>query len=326
MGPDEQGRDEAGGDDRAWAAPEAVAPTAPIEATGPIVTGAPDPQPAVADPAAEAVPDLPVPLRPMTMGDLLDGGFDVLRAAPRTVLALAAVFIVPVQLVVAFLNRDALADLDQLIEESLAGSGTTTTTAGQTWGSLLSTVGGSVGQTLIAAGIAVMVTHWYAGSSPGLKAVLLRLWRRSPALLGGWFFVHVLEVAGFFTLGIGTVVAMALFLVTAPAIVVEEIGPFAGMGRSARLAGGRFWPALGFALLSGLVASVLGQVLGIGPQLLGLVLGPDLGWIALGVGAIITQMVSTTVVGAATVLFYLDLRIRREGLDLAYAADRHLPR
>lgn len=54
-------------------------------------------------------------------------------------------------------------------------------------------------------------------------------------------------------------------------------------------------------------------------------LGPDLGWIALGVGAIITQMVSTTVVGAATVLAYLDLRIRAEGLDLAYAADRHLP-
>jgi hypothetical protein len=30
-------------------------------------------------------------------------------------------------------------------------------------------------------------------------------------------------------------------------------------------------------------------------------------------------------VGASTALLYLDLRIRQEGLDLAWAADRHLP-
>ncbi|MET0826273.1 MAG: hypothetical protein ABWZ89_07140, partial [Acidimicrobiales bacterium] len=95
--------------------------------------------------------------------------------------------------------------------------------------------------------------------------------------------------------------------------------------RASKLAARRFWFVLGFAVLSGLVASTLGQVLGLLPQFLGLLLGPDLGWIALGVGAIITQMVATTVVGASTALLYLDLRIRQEGLDLAWAADRHLP-
>ena len=55
------------------------------------------------------------------------------------------------------------------------------------------------------------------------------------------------------------------------------------------------------------------------------VLGPDLGWIALGVGAILTQLVATTVVGASTALLYLDLRIRLEGLDLAWGAETHLP-
>ena len=48
-------------------------------------------------------------------------------------------------------------------------------------------------------------------------------------------------------------------------------------------------------------------------------------WIALGVGAILTQLVSTTVVGASTALLYLDLRIRLEGLDLAWRAETHLP-
>ena len=39
----------------------------------------------------------------------------------------------------------------------------------------------------------------------------------------------------------------------------------------------------------------------------------------------IYALTATTVVGASTALLYLDLRIRLEGLDLAWAADRHLP-
>lgn len=313
MGPADQG---APPDDRAWAALEAPA-------VDPVSPPADAPVPAAGSDGAEV--RLPAPLRPMTMGDLLDGGFNVLRARPRTVLALAAVFVVPVQLVVSFLNRDALADLDQLIDESLSGTGAGAGSGSGTVASLLSLAGGSIGQAFIAAGIAVMVSHWYAGSDPCLREVLGRLGRKAPALLGAWLLVHLLEAAGLLTFGIGTLVVMAFYLVTAPAIVVEDLAAFRGMGRASSLAGRRFWFCLGFAVLSGLVASILGQVLGLLPQLLGLVLGPDLGWIALGVGAIITQMVSTTVVGAATVLAYLDLRIRAEGLDLAYAADRHLP-
>ena len=262
----------------------------------------------------------------MTMGDLLDGGFNVLRAEARTVLALAAVFIVPVQMLVAFLNRNALEDLDRLLEETFANTGTSPgTTIGSTWGSILSTVGSSLGQTLIAAGIAIMVVAWYGGSRPGLQEILRTLLRRSPALAVAWLCVHLLELVGAFAFGVGAVAAMTFYLVTAPTIAIEELGPFRGMGRASRLAARRFWFVLGFAILSGLVASTLGQVLGLLPQFLGLLLGPDLGWIALGVGAIITQMVATTVVGASTALLYLDLRIRQEGLDLAWAADRHLP-
>jgi len=190
---------------------------------------------------------------------------------------------------------------------------------------LVGTVGTSLGQTLIGAGLAVLVVAWYSGSRPGLGDLLRSLWGRAFALCVAWFFVHLIELAGALALGLGTLVAMAFYIVTAPAIAVEGLGPFAGMGRAARLAGRRFWFVLGFGLLSGLVASTLGQVLGLLPQFLGLLLGPDLGWIALGVGAILTQLVSTTVVGASTALLYLDLRIRLEGLDLAWQAETHLP-
>ena len=56
-----------------------------------------------------------------------------------------------------------------------------------------------------------------------------------------------------------------------------------------------------------------------------MVLGPDLGWILLGVGSIVADVVTISVTAATTVLIYLDLRIRQEGLDLAWAANRELP-
>ncbi len=305
---------------RAWVAPEAstsgAAPSLP--AAAPVVV--------VEDEVDEGPVRVPVPLRPMTMGDLLDGGFNVLRIDPRTVLGLAAVFIVPVQLVVAFLNRNALEDLERLFEEAVNSTGTNpTATVGSTWGSIISAVGASLGQALVGAGLALLVVAWYGGGRPDLGDVLRGLRARWPALVWAWLLVHLIEVAGSLSAGIGTIVAMVFFIATAPAVAVEGISGTAGMGRSARLAGKRFWFVLGFALLSGLVASTLGQVLGLLPQTLGLVLGPDLGWIALGVGNIVTQLVTTTIVGASTALLYLDLRIRQEGMDLAWAADRHLP-
>jgi hypothetical protein len=314
---DAQDADDAG---RAWVAPEST----PTGTAPPIPT--PAAIPVVDDEGDEGPVRLPVPLRPMTMGDLLDGGFNVLRIDPRTVLGLAAVFIVPVQLLVAFLNRNALEDLERLFEEAVASTGTNpTATVGSTWGSIISAVGASLGQALVGAGLALLVVAWYAGGRPDLGDVLRGLRARWPAVVWAWLLIHLIELAGSISAGIGSVVAMVFFIATAPAIAVEGISGTAAMGRSARLAGKRFWFVLGFALLSGLVASTLGQVLGLLPQTLGLVLGPDLGWIALGVGNIITQLVTTTIVGAATVLLYLDLRIRQEGMDLAWAADRHLP-
>jgi hypothetical protein len=318
--PDDQARPDDG--DRAWAAPES---TTAIESP-PTPDAGPTRPTTAAAPGVDGEVRLPVPLRPMSWGDLLDGGFNVLRARPRIVLGLAAVFVVPVQVIVAYFNRNALEDLNTLVDQTLSNAGARPEGGvGNPWASIFGTVGTSLGQALIGASLALLVVAWYSGEQPDGREVLRRLKPRFWSLSGAWLVIHLLEVAGWFTLGIATLVVMTLYLVAAPAIAVEGLGPFKGMSRASSLASPRFWPVLGFAVLSGIVASVLGQVLGLLPQILGLVLGPDFGWIALAVGAIITQMVSATVVGASTALLYLDLRIRREGMDVAWAADRVFP-
>src|SRR5690242_6610514 len=52
----------------------------------------------------------PIPLRPMTAADVLDGGIAVIKAAPRTVIVVAASILVPVELLSAWVHRDTLAD------------------------------------------------------------------------------------------------------------------------------------------------------------------------------------------------------------------------
>jgi ABC-2 type transport system permease protein len=78
--------------------------------------------------------------------------------------------------------------------------------------------------------------------------------RRAPSLLGAWLVVHLLEGLGLLAVGIGGVLVMALLLPTVPAIVLEDLGPIAGVRRGARLARPRIGYVRGVALLTGILA------------------------------------------------------------------------
>jgi len=258
----------------------------------------------------------------MTIPDLLDGGFEILRRAPRTVLAVTAVFVVPTQLLSAYVQRSSLEDLRDLFENPTLAS---QQGGGIDGGQVLALVLSSLAVAFVGAALAVVVTAWYGGAAPTAGEALGVVARRSPSLVVAWLLVHLLEGAGLFVFGVATLVVMTFYLVTAPVIAVERTGPFRAMARAGRLGGRRFWPLLGIAVTTGIVGVALGFVLSTPTQLLAYVIGPDLGWIVLGVGSIAADLLTTSVIAGATVLAYLDVRVRTEGLDLAFAADRHLP-
>ncbi len=131
-------------------------------------------------------------------------------------------------------------------------------------------------------------------------------------------------------------ICLALFLGTryafAPsAIVLEQLGVRAGLGRSWRLtSGSAFWRVLGIRLLVAVLVAVVGSVLSVP---IGLLLGRALD--ATGVSAatlavlsVAVRAVATIVIGTLTTpfsagtdtLLYLDQRIRREALDVRLAA------
>ena len=98
------------------------------------------------------------------------------------------------------------------------------------------------------------------------------------------------------------------------------------MRRSARLVSRRFWRVLGLALLSVLVEWFFETAIGLLPSLFALFLGTDgIGWVLSAAVAILTQLITMPVVAGITVLIYLDLRVRTEGLDLELDAIEAFP-
>jgi hypothetical protein len=255
----------------------------------------------------------------MTPTGLIDEAVHILKARPRTIVTIAACFTVPVAILVGFLQRGLLGGFalgDILNDPSTADAAARSD--GGTSGALLGILLPSLFLPFMAAAYAHVVVGLRLGHEIGAGEALRRACRRWWPLLLSWVIVHLAEGAGslFF---VGGLVLMAFFLVTAPVIAIEGLGPFKGLGRSWSLTSRRLMPVLGLGVASGAVAYVLGQALGAITDVLGLVVGFRSGWWILAAGRAATGLVIVPIVALSTVLCYLDLRIRLEGLDLEVA-------
>jgi hypothetical protein len=263
----------------------------------------------------------------MTVPDILDGGFAILKRAPATIIALTAVFVVPVQAFGAWLNRGvegvSFDDAFQQTDTSF-GLGETSTVNGTA--ALVLQVGSMVALVFVAAAVARLVSAWHVGHDLTLGELLRGSLPRAAPLLAAWVLVHLLEAVSVIGFGVLPLAVMAWFLVTAPVIGAEGLGPIAAMRRSARLVSRRFWIVLGLALLSFLVEQLFEAAIGLVPVLLATYLGTEgVAWVIPAAIGILTQLITLPVVASITVLIYLDLRVRTEGLDLELDATEAFP-
>ena len=274
---------------------------------------------------ADMARDVPrLKLQPMTVADILDGAFIIIKARPARLLGIAALFVVPVHLLAAFLQRNAFGDTG--VWESMTSADPAiladaeTNSGSQVLGSALALIVPALALVCVAAAIAKLVGGWTVGHDAKAGELLRGIGRRSWALLASYVLVHLAEAVGLIGMYVGAFAVMALFVVTAPVIGAEDAGPIAAMRRSFRLTTRRYWPVLGTSMLIGLVSVLLGNALSGMPQALAVVIGVDTAWPLLAVGNIIGAVITTPFVAAATVLLYVDLRIRNEGLDIELMA------
>ena len=334
--------------------------------TGPGAAGGPPPGPGYAVPAAWAPPPAApkpgvVPLRPLGLGEILDGAVAYIRQNPRTTLGLAAV----IALIGAAVQFLALLALFGSITG--AAQGATSGAADLTDEEALALVSGALGATMVSLLVTFvlqtlavgMLTHVMGKAVLGARIDAREAWRLTrPQLwrLLGLTVVVSLAVAAVFLapvvpgvallfsdqtlplgvvlilvgLAAGTVLAVWLYVswgLAPPALVLEGTGVVAALRRSRRLVTRSWWRVFGIMLLAYVIAQVVGGVLSVPFSLLSAVVGGATGLdtttgtvlslFLSGLAGIVASTLTVPFTAGVSALLYVDMRMRREALDLA---------
>jgi hypothetical protein len=292
-------------------------------------------------------------LRPLSLGDVLDGMFRLLFGNLRPYAIALGVVIVPVQLVVVWFQREALGGLSlfqQITDPAAAaaaqqGSGafgavnfllTVVTTPYITgvaialavaalWGRRVE-VGDSARLALGRYG-ALLVFGILAGlaSLVALLPVFFLLFAAGAAVVAGGAgpgaalgFGLAAAVVGF----LSALVIGALLGLGPPAIVAERIGPFRGFARGVSLGARSFWRLLGRLLVVGIVLVAIVAVLFLVLAVATGAFGGVIGYVLQALVSIVVSFVSTALLWNALTLLYADTRVRSEGLDLELRSEQ----
>jgi hypothetical protein len=289
---------------------------------GPPGWGVPSPYPPL--PKAGSARTGPLPLHPMMFSDLLDGSFRLLKANLGAIVLVAAVFLIPVNLVAAFFQRDLLGGYgflefmqDPSLAEQAAEAGPSNAAA---IGIVIAALAGFLVTPFIGGATSMIVASSYLGGELKAGPAMRATGRAFLVLLAVFLMTALLKLAGLLLCLVGALVPMTLFLVTTPVVMVEHARPIQAMARSVTLVRPRFWPVMAIGIGSGILATFLGNILATPFAVAALAVGYRWGWILAAIGAIIPALITTPFVSILATLVYFDLRIRNEGFDLQMIA------
>jgi hypothetical protein len=318
--------------------------------------GWPPPRPSAPKPGV-------IPLRPLAVGEILDGAFSSIRQNPKATLGLAAI-LMTITGVISTTTTLVMSNIVGGISEPTLPQNATPAQAWHFFGHILAIQGAPA---LVSVLLAVLVQGILAGLLTavigrgvlGHRITIRQAWQmaapRLPALIGATFAVLgllvgvwavlglvllVMALAGVPTaviVGVGVLGAFPEIAVTvwfgvmlslaAPAVVLERQGPLRSLRRSWQLVRRSFWRVFGILLLAGLIVVLANSILelpfiaagvlaGFGDALSGHAPGLAVTLVA-AVGSIVAGTVTRPISAGVVVLLYMDMRMRKEGLDLA---------
>ena len=290
-----------------------------------------------------------VPLRPLFLGDILDGAVKAVRHNPKAMIGLSllvnAIFLVPSALLSLLLERRLADGVDA--ESDLAG-----------FSSLPSTLSVAVfGQlaTLLLTGLLVHAGEAVRGRPPPIREVGGAARGRLLTLVGVNLLVGLVTLAGAALLltpgivlvaqhhlAVGAVLLVLACLVVlvgtawvtvrtclaGPAVVLERQAVTGGLRRSFALTRHAFWRTLGILLLASVIAWFVSTMMQVPFAIAGVVAagatrvdgdvttGLSVVTVLDHVGTLLASAITTPFVAAVTCLLYLDRRMRVEALDV----------
>lgn len=259
---------------------------------------------------------VPLRLRPLEIGDILDETFRMYRRNFLVLGGLSVLFSIPLAAISGY-GYFALFNF-----AATQATSSSPTDLSNFYSSLIPLAAGAVVNLAMVPFLYGSVA--YAASQAALGNPIT-MWG---AIKGA--FRKYLQVAGYYLLFFLMAIAFCLFplwiwigvgwIAVMPAMFIEQTGLVAAMGRSWRLVQGRWWRTFFVVLLvfvlNYVVSFALGAFLYLGQVLLSIFLSPYLA-LAIYEGAVVlVSALVNPILLIAIVLIYFDLRVRKEALDL----------
>ena len=280
--------------------------------------------------------------RPLSIGEILDRAFRLYRAHFVPLTLITAVFNVPYAIIAATIAAVTASEYQAAPGTGMLGAVDrvfrvfgSTAAAANGWTTVLQIVAVIISIVVTLALVATCARLLHGETLPlgqSIRRGTSRFWG-----YGGMILLQGLSLGGIAAGGIllATVVGVPmlaliiviplLFLMTRwvgslPSLIIGQKSPTGALGRSWELTSGFFWRCATFLIL----ISLLGYVMVIGPAagisvLTAAVLPPSAYRLVLAIDQLVTALVGIVwepIAMASYVLFYYDLRVRKEGYDL----------
>jgi hypothetical protein len=258
-------------------------------------------------------------LRPLSVGEVLDASFKIVRQSFGTLAGCVLVVALPLNIIntlIASSTRNNAFDLKNSTTASDISTGT------QLAGLLLTTTLGLVLTTLATAACFRAVSGAYLGERPTVgESLSFAAGRVLPLILLSFLYFLGLIPAMIALLIPGIWLSVAWSL-SYPALLSEGLGPVAALGRSFRLVKGRWWPTFGALLVMYLLVAVISGILGaiLGATLIASTDNESVAAVFYTIVNTVSSLITLPLFAAVLTVLYFDLRVRKEGFDLQLLA------
>ncbi|MET9230667.1 hypothetical protein [Lentzea sp. NPDC003310] len=294
-----------------------------------------------------------IPLRPLGLGEIIDGAITTMRRHPKILIGGAAVVAAITQIVSLVVQLPFLSALTDV-----AAIDPNTATPEQVLDQFAATVPSAIVGTGVEALLVLLGTVFLSGfitvvaghAVLGRPVTFAQAWEefkpRLLPLLGATLLYGLMigvVIFAFVALAVvsqsvpvfilatiaGVVIAIGLWVVfslVTPALVLERCGVGTAFGRSRKLVNGAWWRTFGILLVAALITGVINSIVVVPFQLMGMAatgFSTDpaatlnvIYLVLVTIGAIIASTITLPFSSAVTVLVYVDRRMRAEGMDI----------
>ena len=272
-------------------------------------------QPPAQPPAPPPPPPPPPPpggpaIAPRTLGEILGDAFRLYGQNWQTLVAIAAVVVVPIAFIGTFIRHTLTKSVTSVIHVNhVTGTVTYTHATGAFYRGTLGSLVLLFLSIFVTGLLTGAITRAVLSETAGLPVDLGDSYTFALSRVGAIIWVSILfgltVAVGFLLFFIPGIWLFGMLFASVIVVVSENVRGTAAMGRSWNLVSGHWWHTFGTIFVAALLSGVVS----------GILQAPFRQWVAQAIASALAQTITlpfTTVVG---VLLYIDLRARKEGLS-----------